>query len=49
MIKFEKLYRYPEVDDMKIYKISQELNISTITARVLLNRGLDTSKKCKEF
>ncbi len=49
MVNFEKIYRLKEANYDKAEELSRALNISPLTAKVLINRGMDTNKKCIEF
>ena len=49
MIKFDKLIRVKNSDYSNLEIISDELNISRLTSKILINRGLDTIEKCEHF
>lgn len=49
MIEFEKIYRLKDANYDKAEEISKELNISPLTAKVLINRGFNNKKECIEF
>lgn len=49
MFKLDKTYKYCDIDNTKADILSKELGISSITAKVLINRGFDTVKKASNF
>ena len=49
MIEFDRLYKIHQYDDKLINKISQELNIPKLIAKLLVNRGFANSSQCREF
>lgn len=49
MNKIDKTYKYCDIDYTQVEILSKELGISSITAKVLINRGFDTVKKASNF
>lgn len=49
MTKRSSFIRIKENDYSQLNNISTDLNISNLTARLLINRGLNTIEECKQF
>ncbi|HLR34005.1 MAG TPA: single-stranded-DNA-specific exonuclease RecJ [Tissierellales bacterium] len=49
LIDFEKIYSIKDANYEKAEEISKALNISLLTAKVLLNRGFTNEQQCIEF
>lgn len=44
-----KKWEYYQIDEALIYEIAKNNNISTLLAKILLNRGIDTNEKIEKF
>ncbi|WP_077367282.1 single-stranded-DNA-specific exonuclease RecJ [Anaerosalibacter sp. Marseille-P3206] len=49
MIKFQKTYKLYNEDYSQIEKLTNTLKISSLTAKVLINRGFNTVEKARDF
>ncbi|RKD34650.1 single-stranded-DNA-specific exonuclease RecJ [Thermohalobacter berrensis] len=49
MIRFDKVVKIVDTEYKKAKEISQKLNISELIAKILLNRGLESSEECQMF
>ncbi len=49
MIKFNSLVKIAESDDLTIEKLSKALNISKLTSKVMINRGIKDIDKAEDF
>lgn len=49
MIKFNKAYKFYDEDYSQVEQLTDRLDISPLTAKVLINRGFNTVEKAKDF